>query len=212
MPDSLSVTTYVMSAELPWPDDSPAADALGALDPASLHHKAGQPRACSIRKISALGATLRGAGLKADGEPVAVELDTGQRAGGTVDWADCGEAGVRFDRPIDMISLLNRKLVSQPGERRTMPRVELRCPVGIKWGINLAAGNLRNISARGLQVEGDGLPPRDTLVSLFIDGLNVRSGEVVWQKGRLAGIEFLDELSWSSIMPWIRDNLRRQGN
>ncbi len=212
MPDSPSVTTYVMSAELPWPDDAPAADALGALDPASLHHKAEQPHACAIRKISALGATLRGAGLKANGEPVAIVLETGQRAGGMIDWADGGEAGVRFDRPIDMISLLNRKLVNQPGERRTMPRVELRCPVGIKWGINLAATTLRNISARGFQVEGEGLPPRDTLISLFIDGLNLPSGEVVWQKGNLAGIEFLDELSWSSIMPWIRESLRRQAN
>jgi hypothetical protein len=29
-------------------------------------------------------------------------------------------------------------------------------------------------------------------------------GEVVWSKGNLAGIELMEELSWSSIMPWIR--------
>jgi hypothetical protein len=45
-------------------------------------------------------------------------------------------------------------------------------------------------------------------VSLFIDGLNVPSGEIVWAKGNLAGIELMEELAWSSLMPWIRDQHR----
>ena len=208
MAEAQSVTTFVMGAQLPWPDDALAADALGSLDPVILH-VAGQRRPCAIRKISTLGTTIRGAMTRAPGEEVAVELATGQRPIGTIDWIAGGDAGIRFKQPIDMLALLNRTLVSQPGERRTMPRVELRCSVGIKWGINLAAATLRNISARGLQVEGDGLPPRDTFVSLFIDGLNVPAGEVVWSKGNLAGIELMHELSWSSIMPWIREVSRK---
>jgi hypothetical protein len=200
-----------MEAQLPWPDNAPAADALGSLDPVILH--AGWLRCpCAILKISTLGTTIRGAMAQAQGEEVAVELATGQRPVGTIDWIAGGEAGIRFKQPIDMLALLNRTLVSQPGERRTMPRVELRCSVGIKWGISLAAATLRNISARGLQVEGDGLPPRDTFVSIFIDGLNVPAGEVVWSKGNLAGIELMEPLSWSSIMPWIREVGRRQGS
>ncbi|WP_310467982.1 PilZ domain-containing protein [Sphingomonas sp.] len=199
-----SVTTFVMAARLPWPDEASAADALGRLDPTALF-EGGERRACAIRKISPLGATIRGAALGAPGAEVAVELATGQRAAGTIEWAAAGEAGVRFRQPIDMVALLNRTLVSQPGERRTMPRVELRCAVGLKWGANLAAASLRNISARGLQVEGDGLPPRDTFVALFIDGLNMPAGEVVWCKGRLAGIELMEELRWSSLMAWVRE-------
>jgi hypothetical protein len=144
-------------------------------------------------------------GGEAAGEEVAIELATGQRPAGTIAWVAGGEAGIRFARPIDMLALLNRKLVAQAAERRTMPRVELRCGVGLKWSGNLATATLRNISARGLQVEGDDLPPRDSFVSLFIDGLVVPAGEIVWRKGKLAGIELMDELSWSSIMPWIRD-------
>ena len=208
MAEAQSVTTFVMGAQLPWPDVALAADALGSLDPVILH-TAGQRRACAIRKISTLGTTIRGAVTQAPGEDVAVELATGQRPVGTIDWIAGGDAGIRFKQPIDMLALLNRTLISQPGERRTMPRVELRCAVGIKWGINLAAATLRNISARGLQVEGDGLPPRDTFVSMFIEGLNVPAGEVVWSKGNLAGIELMHELSWSSIMPWIREVSRK---
>ena len=203
-----SVTTFVMSAKLPWPDDAPAADAFGALDPVDFFIK-GERRAGAIRRISPLGTTIRGAAARSPGEEVSVELETGQRPAGTIDWVAGGEAGIRFRQPIDMMALLTRKLVAQPGERRTMPRVELSCRVGLKWNANLATATLRNISARGMQVEGEDLPARDSFVSLFIDGLIVPAGEVVWRKGNLAGIELMEELSWSSIMPWIREATRK---
>ncbi len=215
MAEAFSVTTFVMSAQLPWPDDAPPADALGSLDGIALY-EAGERKQCAIRKISALGATIRGAVTRMAGDEVAVELATGQRPAGTIDWVAGGEAGIIFRQPIDMLALLNRTLISQPGERRTMPRVELRCHVGMKWGGSLAAATLRNISARGLQIEGAGspvadwgLPPRGTFVSLFIDGLVVPAGEVVWRKGNLAGIELIEELRWSSLMPWVREVGRR---
>jgi len=203
-----SVTTFVMSARLPWPDAAPPADACGALDPVDFFVH-GERRAGAIRRISPLGTTIRGAAARSPGEEVSVELETGQRPAGTIDWVAGGEAGIRFRQPIDMLALLTRKLVAQPGERRTMPRVELSCRVGLKWGANLSTATLRNISARGMQVEGEDLPARDSFVSLFIDSLIVPAGEVMWRKGNLAGIELMEELSWSSIMQWIREVGRR---
>jgi hypothetical protein len=211
MAEVSSVTTFVMAPVLPWPDEAHPADALAALDSVALY-AAGEPQPCKIRKISSLGATVCCAAVRTAGGEVAVELATGQRPAGTVEWVAHGEAGIRFRQPIDMVALLNRKLVSQTAERRIMPRVELRCHVGLKWGANLAAATLRNISARGLQVEGQDLPVRETFVSLFIDGLVIPAGEVVWRKGELAGIELMEELSWSSIMPWIRDMSRKASN
>jgi hypothetical protein len=208
MAEAPSVTTFVMAAQLPWPDDAPPADALGSLDSVAVYESR-EPHLCAIRKISALGATVRGVVSRAPGEEVAVELETGQRPAGTIDWVAGGEAGIRFKQPIDMLALLNRKLIAQPGERRTMPRVELRCGVGLKWGASLEAATLRNISANGLQVEGHDLPPTGTFVSLFIEGLIVPAGEVVWQKGNLAGISLMEPLAWSSIMPWIREASRK---
>nr|WP_294847876.1 PilZ domain-containing protein [uncultured Sphingomonas sp.] len=208
MSDRPSVTTFVMETRLPWPNDASVSDRLGVLDEASLF-AAGTTAPCTLLNISPLGTTIRGVGDRSAGEDVAVELATGQRAAGIIDWAKGDEAGVRFRQPIDMVALLNRKLIAQASERRKMPRVELRCPVGIKWGSNLATATLRNISASGLQAEGSGLPPRDTFVSLFVDGLNVPSGEVMWQRGNLAGIELMEEIAWSSLMPWIRDTHRR---
>ncbi len=204
MTEAHSVTTFVMEERLPWPDDAPMTGVEGPFD-AGVIHDAGRRRNCTIRKISTLGATLRGAAMGAPGDEIAVELATGQRPAATIDWVSGGEAGICFKQPIDMLALINRKLISQPTERRAMPRVELRCSLYVKWSANLIPAMLRNISAQGLQVEGEGLPPHGTFVSLFVEGLNVPSGEVVWQKGNLAGIELLEELSWSSIIPWIRE-------
>ena len=210
MADALSVTTFVMDDRLPWPEEGPVSDLDGPYD-AGVIHDAGLRWNCSIRRISKLGATLGGDVAIAPGEEVAVELATGQRPQGTIEWVSRGEAGVVFKQPLDMIALINRNLISQPTERRAMPRVELRCRIHLKWGASLAPGVLRNISARGLQIEGDELPPRGTFVSVFVEGLNVPPGEVVWAKGNIAGIELFDDLSWSSIIPWIREVGRRQG-
>ena len=160
--------------------------------------------------ISSLGATLCGDVKRKVGDELAIELATGQRPAGTVEWASGGEAGIRFKQPVDMLALINRRLVSQPSERRAMPRVEIRCGVYLKWCTNLEPATLRNISARGMQLEGEALPPRGTFVGIFIDGLAVPPGEIVWQKNNLAGIELFEELSWTSIVPWIRELGRRE--
>jgi hypothetical protein len=93
-----------------------------------------------------------------------------------------------------------------------MPRVEIRCGAYIKRGEDFVAAMVRNISARGLQLEGDSLPPVGTYVSIFVEGLNVPPGEIAWRKDNLAGIELLEELSWASIMPWIRETVKKQAH
>ena len=207
MAEAASVTTFVMGARLPWPDDAPALAEQGPFE-AGVVHDGGARQECSIRRISALGATLCGKLGKATGDEIAVELATGHRHAATIEWAEGGETGVRFRQQVDVLALINRKLVSQTAERRAMPRVEIRCSGFVKKGEDFLPVILRNISAGGLQVEGEGLPVQGTFVSIFIDGIIVPPGEIAWRKGKLAGIELLEELSWSSIMPWIREQVR----
>lgn len=209
MTEAPSATTFMIGASLPWCEDSALPDGGGPLDYAIVHSSANR-RDCLIRKISALGATLCGNVAGDAGDSVALELPTGQREAATVEWVSGQQMGVRFSRSIDVIALINRELVSQPVERRAMPRVEIRCAAWLKKGEDFAPAIVRNVSARGLQLEGDALPPVGSYVSLFVEGLNVPSGEVVWRKEYVAGIELLDELRWSSIMPWIRELMRRE--
>lgn len=206
-----SVTTFVVGDRLPWPDDAPATDAEGPFDMGAVHH-GGSRRECSIRKISALGVRIGVDMSPALGERVAVELATGHRPSGRVAWTGRNELGIRFDDTIDVVALLNRALVNQTRERRTMPRIEVRCGVHVKCGGQLWPATMRNISAKGLQLEGDGLPVAGSYVSVFVEGLNIPAGEVVWKRDRLIGIEVLEELSWTSIIPWVRDAIRRSAN
>jgi hypothetical protein len=204
MARSLSLTSFVMEHRLPWAEGSSAAPAgAGRFDRAVIIDS-GQRSACSIRSVSSLGATLAGEIAARQGEQLAIELVTGQRPAATVEWVSGGEAGVRFSQPIDVLALINRTLISQPADRRSMPRVELRCGVRVKWGVTVCDAILRNISARGMQLEADGLPPKGTYLSIQIEGLNIPPGEVMWRKDDLAGIQLMEELRWTSLMPWIR--------
>jgi len=203
MADAPSVTTVVVGDRLPWPEDSWASDERGPFDAGTIT-VGGSRQPCSIRKISALGVTVSSNLTPALGDAASVELITGQRAPGKVAWTGPNQLGVRFDDNIDVIALLNRKLVSQVRERRTMPRLELRCPVHVKCGGQFWPATLRNISAKGLQIEGDDLPAVGAYVSAFVEGLNIPPGEVIWKRGKLAGIEVMEELSWTSIIPWVR--------
>jgi hypothetical protein len=211
MAESPSVTTVVVGDRLPWPDEGAPADEKGPLDPGAIYHF-GVRRDCAIRKISALGATLRSDLEPALGDRVSVELATGQRPQGRIAWTKRGEIGVRFDDCVDMIALLNRKLVSQAPDRRAMPRVEVRAPLYVKCGENFRLATLRNISARGLQIEGDDLPEVGTYVAVFLEGLNIPPGEVMWRREKLAGIQVFEELSWTSIIPWIRGLVKPASN
>lgn len=209
--DASSVTTIVVGERLPWPDDASSRAAKGPFDAAAIYHS-GARRDCEIRKISALGVTVGSDLAPALGDRVAVELVTGQRAAGKIAWTGRGEIGVRFEDSIDVLALLNRKLVSQTPERRTMPRLEVRCLAHVKFGENMAPAMLRNISTQGLQLEGTDLPAIGTFVSVFVEGLSMPAGEVVWRRDNLAGVEMFEELSWTSLIPWVRSVIRKTAN
>ena len=211
MTEAASATTFVMGARLPWPDDSPATNDAGPFEGGVIHNS-GFRQDCSIRKISALGATVHSTVQNAPGEELTIELPSGQRTVATVEWLNGGETGIRFAKPIDVLAMINRNLVNQPIDRRAMPRVEIRCGAYIKRGEDFIATTIRNISARGFQLEGDALPPVGTYVSLFLEGLNIPPGEIAWRRNKLAGVELFEELSWASIMPWIRETVKKQAH
>ena len=204
-----SITTFVIDAPLPWPDDG-VARGEGAYERGALIDDTGR-RSCAIRKIAPGGATIEAAMGATPGTPVALELGNGQRRQGRVEWARSGALGIAFAEPLDIVALINRNLVAQPAERRAMPRVELRRPLHVKWCEHLEPAVTRNISSSGIQVEGARLPPVGTLASLFVDGLNLPPAEVVWRQGQLAGFELFEEVSWSSLIAWVRE-MKRAGS
>ena len=162
---------------------------------------------CSIRKISALGVTLVTDQKTPAGSQVAVELGNGQRQAGTVDWAEQREIGIRFDEPVDVLALINRELVSQPVERRS-DAASSRCAARFTSNMASISSPRRCATSRreGCRSKASGCPAAGTYIAVFVEGLNIPAGEVVWSRGNLTGIEVFEELSWTSIIPWVREH------
>lgn len=159
---------------------------------------------CLIRKISAGGAVLHADLPVEEGRRLELELETGEQLDGTIAWRRGSEFGLRFDEPVDVLPILARNLVSQPGERRRMPRVEVFCPARLELGPRTVLATVRDIAQGGAKIESPvALAPDDEVV-ITPDGLRPIVAVVRWSSGNVAGLAFEPELEWQELMPWFR--------
>ncbi|WP_114951325.1 PilZ domain-containing protein [Sphingosinicella terrae] len=196
-------TVYSLSGDVP-PVDLPADEADDSvLQPGSV--VLGSIReVCLIRKIGAGGAVLHADIPVEEGRRLELELETGEHLDGTIVWRHGSELGLRFDSPIDVLPILARNLVTQPGERRRMPRVEVSCPARLERGSRDLLVTIRDIAQGGAKIEsGFDLIPEEKVV-ITPEGLGPLAGTVRWVRGQSAGIEFEPELEWQMLMPWLR--------
>src|SRR5688572_14421021 len=159
---------------------------------------------CLIRKISAGGAVLHTDLPVEEGGRLELELGTGEHLDGTIAWRRGSELGLRFDEPIDVLPILARNLVSQPGERRRMPRVEVFCPARLDLETGPVLVTIRDIAQGGAKIEGlIALKPEER-VTLAPEGLRPLASVVRWSAGKVAGLAFEPALEWQELMPWFR--------
>jgi hypothetical protein len=200
-------TVYSLSGEVPPIDPAvEEADAAalqrGALAVGSIR------RMCLIRKIAAAGAVLHVDMPAEEGQRLELELETGEQLAGNIVWQRGCEIGLKFDEPIDILPILARNLVSQAGERRRMPRVEVSCPALLEAGARHELVMLRDLAQGGAKIETPfPLAPAE-VITLTPEGLRPLEAVVRWANDRVAGIAFEPELSWQELMPWLK--ARRQ--
>ena len=196
-------TVYSLSGDVPAievPDEAADPSVLqpGALVSGSIR------QVCLIRKIAAGGAVLHADVPVEVGRRLELELETGEHLDGHIAWQRGSELGLRFDEPIDVLPILARNLVSQPGERRRMPRVEVACPARLEIGPRNLLVTVRDISQGGAKIEAPfPVAPEQDFV-LTPEGLPPLAGTVRWTEGGSAGISFAPELEWQVMMPWLR--------
>ncbi len=159
---------------------------------------------CLIRKISAGGAVLHTDLPVEEGRRLELELETGEHLDGSIAWRRGSELGLRFDEPIDVLPILARNLVSQPGERRRMPRVEVFCPARIDLESRSVLVTIRDMAQGGAKIEGPFELKTDEKVVLTPEGLRPIASAVRWVAGNVAGLIFDPELDWQELMPWFR--------
>jgi hypothetical protein len=197
-------TIYSLSGEVPTADAGAEGDQEVALWPGALTCGSVR-RACWVRKISAGGAVL---GCDHDlelGERLELELMSGEQLSGLVAWRRGGEVGLSFDQPVDVFAIIAQDIVSQPGERRRMPRVELVCPALLEAGGRTDYVTTRDVSQGGVKLDVPFPLPSEQKVVVTLDGLRPVEGVVRWSDAGAAGIAFLPELHWQELMLWLKE-------
>jgi hypothetical protein len=195
---SVSVETiYSLSGEMPAAEAGLEGDEESALRPGALISGSVR-RACAVRKLSAGGAILHCDHDVEIGQRLELELVNGEQLAGQVAWRRGGEVGLSFDTQVDVFAFIAQDIVSQPGERRRMPRVELVCPALIEAEGWTELVTSRDVSQGGVKLD---LP-------FALKGMRPVEGVVRWTQGRLTGIAFLPELSWQELMLWLKERRR----
>jgi PilZ domain len=196
-------TVYSLSDEVPPLGSAPADAGSSCLQAGSL--LLGSIREiCFLRKISGGGALLHTDIAIEPGERLELELLTGEHIDGIVAWRSGFDVGLRFEEPVDVFSILARNLVSQPGERRRMPRIELQCPALLETAARTDMVTTCDVAQGGVKLALGFALTADEPVTLTMEGFRPLEGEVRWAREQFAGIGFRPEIDWQELMPWLR--------
>ncbi len=88
----------------------------------------------------------------------------------------------------------------QESELRSKPRTHLFLSATIRFGALSTAIRLRDLSATGARIEGNGLPPAGAAV-LITRGALQAGGTIVWRDHKGCGVRFEHSLSLEQWMP-----------
>src|SRR5207237_6084579 len=124
---------------------------------------------------------------------------------GTIAWWRDNEVGLRFDEPIDVFAVIAQDIVSQPGERRRMPRVELVVQALLETANGTELVTTRDISQGGAKLDVPFRLKEEERVLVTLDGLPAQQGVVRWSAEHVAGVAFVPELRWQDLMVWLKE-------
>ena len=148
-----------------------------------------------IRDVSESGISLRGFHTLPAGEPLALELQTGERHAIERVWARGHEAGYRFTGDVDIV-----RLIAEAGR---YPKRQLR--LNVAFGIDLAflgrnvPAEVVNISQQGARIactERLAIAQPLRIVSDFLPEVRAR---VRWRKDQNYGLAFDDTFSLNQL-------------
>lgn len=196
-------TIFSLAEEPPRPQPPGASEDRARLQPGSVGHGS-MREICFVRAITPLGAILSMDRPAPAGQRLELELLTGDKLGGIVEWADGKDVSLRFDTAADMFALITRNLVAQPGDARRMPRIELEAPAWLEAGSRREIVTVRNLSDGGARLETRVPLVIHEQIVLTLDGFRPAPGTVRWTQGLVAGIAFTPELPWQELVPWLR--------
>ena len=201
----IETTLYSMSAEPPAEPDRRADDRHLTLFRVGSIVIGERRELCLVKNISAGGALIRAYCPLDPEQQLDVELKEGQPVPGTVTWVRGSDAGITFDRPVNVVELLK---TSSDDPRPRMPRVEVSSVAFVRDGAIVHRSLLHNISQGGVSVETANPLTVGSDVTVSLPGLPPQGAVVRWNDGRRYGITFNTVLPLAGLVEWLH---ARQG-
>jgi len=164
----------------------------------------GRRELCLIRNISAGGLMAHVYSRLAAGARVEVELKTRQPVAGRVVWVREANAGIQFDRAMDVAELLANPAVLDNGWRPRTPRVEIDRMATLRSGARTWWVQARDISQSGVKVETDQPPEPGTEIMLTLEGFRPLAGVVRWGSDAECGIAFNQFIPFGELIDWLK--------
>ena len=200
-PLQTETTVFSMSTEPPAPRNRRSGDRhMTLFRVAALVTPAGR-ELCLLKNLSAGGALIRAYSDLRESEKVELELKERQKIAGEVSWVRGSDAGIRFDRHIDVLRMLS---VDADGAKPRMPRIEVRAFAIVRQGAVLHRAVLSNISQGGLNVECSANLSVGGEVTVSLPGLPPQQAVVRWQEPGCCGIRFNSVLALPVLVEWLR--------
>lgn len=141
---------------------------------------------CVIRDVSATGVSLRGFHPLPEGEPLMLELQTGDRLGIERVWSRGLDSGYRFAAPVEV-----GNVIAETGEYPKRPlRLDLDLPLDLQWGGERVEADLVNLSQQGARIECAQFLAIGQPLWLMSDRLPEIEAKVRWRDGDRYGLTF----------------------
>ena len=155
---------------------------------------------CLVKNISAGGVLIR---FYCKLEPeltVHVELKEGQPVAGKVGWIRGTDAGITFDKRVDVIALLK---ATGDDPRPRMPRIEVKCIGFVREGAIVHRALIKNVSQGGVSVEVANPLTIGADVTVSLPDLPPQSAIVRWNEDGRYGIGFNSVLPLADLVAWL---------
>lgn len=159
---------------------------------------------CRIRNISPGGMRIETLAPVDVGQNISVDLRNGATLHSEVVWLGEAEAGVRFDTPLDVKTVLapaTRTRRSTRGMRS--PRLSARCVATLRRDGKTLLGVLMDISQGGAQVHTEEITKRGDQIVLSIAGLPARRASIRWQYNGMLGLSFDETIGFADLSRWL---------
>lgn len=197
-------TGFSFSEAVPAPPDRRRQDRIVTILRVGVLDLEGRRELCLIRNISAGGLMAHVYSQVRIGQRVMIELKTNQQIEGHVAWVRDANAGIAFDRPVDVAELLAAPAATAQGWRARTPRVEVDRLASLRSGASTFWVQASDVSQGGVKIVTDQVLKVGSEVVLTLDGFRALAGTVRWQNGRTAGIAFNDLIPFGELIAWLK--------